>query len=75
MQHAAAYGEEPIAEGRLKALDLAERDPFQFRVHVMHMRGREIGRAGPLADRGFARAAENVPLNAHRFYRAPLSRP
>jgi DNA-binding transcriptional LysR family regulator len=36
----------PIAEGRLKILDLAERDPFQFRVHVMHMRDRDIGRAG-----------------------------
>ena len=35
-----------IAAGRLKALALAERDPFQFRVHVMRMRGREIGRAG-----------------------------
>jgi DNA-binding transcriptional LysR family regulator len=36
----------PIAEGRLKALELAEMDPFQFRVHVMNVRGREIGRAG-----------------------------
>jgi DNA-binding transcriptional LysR family regulator len=34
-----------IDEGRLKALKLAERDPFQFRVHVVHVRGREIGRA------------------------------
>ncbi len=38
--------EKPIAEGKLKALRLAEQDPFQFRVHVLHMRGREIGRAG-----------------------------
>ena len=38
--------EKPIAEGKLKALQLAEQDPFQFRVHVLHMRGREIGRAG-----------------------------
>jgi DNA-binding transcriptional LysR family regulator len=37
---------EPIAAGRLKALELAEHDPFQFRVHVMRMRGSEIGRAG-----------------------------
>ena len=35
-----------IADGRLKALKLAERDPFQFRIHVVHVRGREIGRAG-----------------------------
>ena len=28
-----------IATGRLKALELAERDPFQFRVHVLRMRG------------------------------------
>ena len=35
-----------IAAGRLKALDLAEQDPFQFRIHVMRMRGSEIGRAG-----------------------------
>lgn len=35
-----------LASGRLKALELAERDPFQFRVHVMRMRGTEIGRAG-----------------------------
>ena len=38
--------EKPIAEGKLKALQLAEQDPFQFRVHVLHVRGREIGRAG-----------------------------
>ncbi|RBP06293.1 DNA-binding transcriptional LysR family regulator [Roseiarcus fermentans] len=37
---------EHIAAGRLKTLELAERDPFQFRVHVMRMRGTEIGRAG-----------------------------
>ena len=37
---------EHIAAGRLKALELAEHDPFQFRVHVMWMRGNEIGRAG-----------------------------
>jgi DNA-binding transcriptional LysR family regulator len=36
----------PIEQGRLKALKLAERDPFQFRVHIVHVRGREIGRAG-----------------------------
>ena len=37
---------EHIAAGRLKSLELAEQDPFQFRVHVMRMRGSEIGRAG-----------------------------
>ena len=36
----------PIAEGRLKALAIAARDPFQFRLHVVRVRGREIGRAG-----------------------------
>jgi DNA-binding transcriptional LysR family regulator len=36
----------PIEDGRLKALVIAERDPFQFRVHVVRVRGREIGRAG-----------------------------
>ena len=36
----------PIAEGRLKALKLAEQDPFQFLLHVVRVRGREIGRAG-----------------------------
>ena len=36
----------PIAEGRLKALVIAARDPFQFRLHVVRVRGREIGRAG-----------------------------
>ena len=35
-----------IAAGRLKALKLAEQDPFQFRVHVMRLRGSEIGLAG-----------------------------
>jgi DNA-binding transcriptional LysR family regulator len=35
-----------IAAGRLKALELTEREAFQFRVHVLRMRGREIGRAG-----------------------------
>jgi len=35
-----------IEEGRLKRLDLAEKDPYEFRVHVVHERGREIGRAG-----------------------------
>ncbi len=37
---------EHIAAGRLKRLELAEQDPFQFRVHVMWLRGAEIGRAG-----------------------------
>ena len=37
---------EPIAAGRLKRLELAEQDPFQFRVHVMRLRGSEIGVAG-----------------------------
>ncbi len=36
----------PIAAGRLKELVLAERDSFKFRAHVVHVRGREIGRAG-----------------------------
>ena len=35
-----------IAAGRLKRLETAERDNFLFRVHVVHERGREIGRAG-----------------------------
>jgi molybdate transport repressor ModE-like protein len=35
-----------IAAGRLKRLETAERDGFEFRVHVVHERGREIGRAG-----------------------------
>lgn len=35
-----------IAEGRLKMLDLAEKGAFEFRIHVVHERGREIGRAG-----------------------------
>ena len=35
-----------IEDGRLKALVIAERDPFQFRLHVVRVRGREIGRAG-----------------------------
>ncbi len=36
----------PIAEGRLKALKLAESSAFQFLAHVVHVRGHEIGRAG-----------------------------
>ncbi len=36
----------PIAEGRLKALKLAEFSSFQFLAHVVHVRGHEIGRAG-----------------------------
>ncbi|MGO8800461.1 MAG: LysR family transcriptional regulator [Roseiarcus sp.] len=35
-----------IAAGRLKRLETAERDDIRFRVHVVHERGREIGRAG-----------------------------
>jgi DNA-binding transcriptional LysR family regulator len=35
-----------IEAGRLKRLALAEKDAFEFRVHVVHERGREIGRAG-----------------------------
>jgi DNA-binding transcriptional LysR family regulator len=35
-----------IEAGRLKRLALAEKDAFVFRVHVVHERGREIGRAG-----------------------------
>ena len=38
--------EEHIAAGRLKRLEIAERDAFEFRLHVVHERGREIGRAG-----------------------------
>jgi DNA-binding transcriptional LysR family regulator len=37
---------EHIETGRLKRLALAERDAFEFRIHVVHERGREIGRAG-----------------------------
>jgi molybdate transport repressor ModE-like protein len=35
-----------IAAGRLKRLETAERDAIEFRIHVVHERGREIGRAG-----------------------------
>jgi DNA-binding transcriptional LysR family regulator len=35
-----------IAAGRLKRLETAEHDVFEFRVHVVHERGRDIGRAG-----------------------------
>jgi DNA-binding transcriptional LysR family regulator len=35
-----------IEAGRLKRLALAEKDAFEFRIHVVHERGREIGRAG-----------------------------
>jgi molybdate transport repressor ModE-like protein len=37
---------EHIESGRLKRLETAERDGGVFRVHVVHERGREIGRAG-----------------------------
>jgi DNA-binding transcriptional LysR family regulator len=37
---------EHIEAGRLKRLSLAEKDVFEFRVHVVHERGREIGRVG-----------------------------
>ena len=36
----------PVAEGRLKELELAEFSSFQFLAHVVHVRGHEIGRAG-----------------------------
>ena len=35
-----------IAAGRLKRLETAERDAIRFHIHVVHERGREIGRAG-----------------------------
>jgi DNA-binding transcriptional LysR family regulator len=35
-----------IEAGRLKRLSLAEKDVFEFRIHVVHERGREIGRVG-----------------------------
>ena len=35
-----------IAAGRLKRLETAENAPRTFHVHVVHERGREIGRAG-----------------------------
>jgi molybdate transport repressor ModE-like protein len=38
--------EDHVAAGRLKILEIAERDPFEFRVHVVQERGRHIGRAG-----------------------------
>ncbi len=34
-----------IEAGRLKRLALTEKDAFVFRIHVVHERGREIGRA------------------------------
>jgi DNA-binding transcriptional LysR family regulator len=37
---------EHIEAGRLKRLSLAEKDVFEFRIHVVHERGREIGRVG-----------------------------
>jgi DNA-binding transcriptional LysR family regulator len=37
---------ESIERGELKVLELAERDTFQFRAHVVRLRTREIGRAG-----------------------------
>jgi DNA-binding transcriptional LysR family regulator len=37
---------EHIETGRLKRLATAERDWVEFRIHVVHERGREIGRAG-----------------------------
>jgi len=38
--------EDHIAAGRLVTLDIAGRDPFEFRIHVVHERGRDIRRAG-----------------------------
>ena len=35
-----------IAAGRLKQLETAEHDAIRFHIHVVHERGREIGRAG-----------------------------
>jgi len=35
-----------IAAGRLKRLETAERDAVRFHIHVVHERGRAIGRAG-----------------------------
>ena len=35
-----------IAAGRLKRLETAEHGAIAFRIHVVHERGREIGRAG-----------------------------
>jgi DNA-binding transcriptional LysR family regulator len=35
-----------IAAGRLKRLETAEHNAIAFRIHVVHERGREIGRAG-----------------------------
>ncbi|HYC25614.1 MAG TPA: LysR family transcriptional regulator, partial [Roseiarcus sp.] len=35
-----------IEAGRLKRLELAESEPYEFRIHVVRERGREIGRAG-----------------------------
>jgi DNA-binding transcriptional LysR family regulator len=35
-----------IAAGRLKRLETSERDTVEFRIHVVHERGRQMGRAG-----------------------------
>ena len=37
---------EPIAEGRLKKLEVPDLAGVRFRMHVVHARGRQIGRAG-----------------------------
>ena len=38
--------EDHVAAGRLKKLDVADRDEFSVPIYVVHERGRELGRAG-----------------------------
>ena len=52
---------EHIAAGRLKALELAERDAFQFRVHVMRMRGRRDRPRRALADQRSEAPLDRLP--------------
>ena len=55
-----------IEAGRLKRLALAEKNAFVFRIHVVHERGREIGRAGRWLIEDLRRRLAGPACAAHR---------
>ena len=81
--------EHHVAAGRLKKLEVADRDEFSVPIYVVHQRGREPGRAGrwlivdlrervktcPSAYRAAKRDSRRRPQRSDRRYRARLSRP
>ena len=64
--------EDHVAAGRLKKLDVADRDEFSVPIYVVHERGRELGRAGRWLIADLRERAKTCP-NAYKSAEERLS--